>query len=73
MVPLTVTVGVVFTVTLYVAVLVQLLALVPVTVYVRVAVGLATAGFIFDAVVKPEVGDHTYVLAPAAVSVVLCP
>ena len=50
-----------------------MLASMPGTVYVRVAVGLATAGFILEAVVKLEVGDHTYVLAPAAVSVVLCP
>ena len=65
---LIVTVGSEFTVTVLVAVFVQPIAFVPVTVYVVFAVGLT----VMAAVVCPP-GDHIYVDAPDAVSVALAP
>ena len=61
-----------FTVTLIVCVLVQPLALVPVIVYVVVAIGLALT---CDPVLwfKPALGDHVYVLAPFMFKVTLSP
>jgi hypothetical protein len=61
-----------FTVTVTASVFTHPLASVPVTVYVVVAVGVATTLAVF-VVAKPVTGLHTYVEAPVAVSVVLAP
>jgi hypothetical protein len=61
-----------FTVTVTDAVLIHPLASVPVTVYVRVVVGLAVTDAP-DVGDNPVVGVQVYVTAPEAVSVVLLP
>ena len=61
-----------FTVIVRVAVLLQPLALVPVTVYVVVTDGIQFIGVPLDAL-RPVVGDHEYVEPPVAVSDVELP
>jgi hypothetical protein len=66
------TVGLLLTVTVTEAVLTQPAALVPVSVYVVVIVGLAT-GLVQVVQDNPVAGDHTYVDAPNALNDVLDP
>lgn len=61
-----------FTVIVRVAVLLQPLALVPVTVYVVVTDGIQFIGVPVDAL-RPVVGDQEYVVPPVAVSDVALP
>lgn len=69
---LTVMLGLFTTVTVLVAVLVQVLTSVPVTVYTVVLPGLAITEFPLVAL-KPEAGLHAYVFAPLAFKFILPP